>query len=103
MESKILGFTIITRFIKTRIKKIHKYEDTRYIAQMLIEMTTTFWKFKRVSQKVNNVERFLEGLIWNTRIQDGFPYKHEAEEAIKREIEKMEFIESTNYLKVSNG
>ena len=97
MITKFWGVTIVSVFGKSQIKVVRKFEDERFIVQMLIETTTTFWRFKRVKQKWHNVARFLEGFM-NTRIQDGFEHKYQAERAIEREIEKMKFVESSEIL-----
>ena len=99
MIFKIWGITIVSEYVKSQIKVVRKFEDERYLAQMLIKTTTTLWKFKRVTKKWHNIARFKEGLIFNTRIQDGFHQKWQAKEAIEREIEKMKFVETTEIVK----
>ena len=104
MVTKFLGFTITSKAIKTRIMKSSEtYGDTRFIAQVLVERTTTFWKIKRITQKWHNVRRYLQGIMFGkTRLQDGFEWYHEAEEAIEMELQKMEFKPSIEIMEQSD-
>ena len=82
------------KILNTRIKEVERFDETRYYAQMLIERKMLFW----TSKKWHNIARCEVGIFCNRRLDDGFHFKHEAEDAIKSETEKFNFKETEKYI-----
>lgn len=82
------------KILSTRIKEVNQFDETRYYAQMLIKRKILFW----TSTKWHTIARFEVGIFWNRRLDDGFHFEHEAEDAIKNEIERFNFKKTEKYI-----